>query len=377
MESLRIVLYPLSFLYGLITRIRNMLFDMKILSSKKMPPWVISLGNLSTGGTGKTPHIEYIAKLLNEKAKENDNLKITLPNTAMLSRGYGRITKGFLLAHGISSATEVGDEPLQLRRRMTDIMVAVDEKRVRGIRLLLGLNQQIKVVLLDDAFQHRYIRPTISILLTNFLTPFYTDHLLPYGNLRESKNGYKRADIIIVTSSPYNLSDAEKKLIVKNINPLPNQKVFFSSVIYGEPAAVFKIGLTTPALDKDLSVILLTGIANPAAFNNYLSGKVKEVIPVRFKDHNDFSQGDIAKVLAAFRKIDNPKKVIITTEKDYVRLDNINIKQEFGGTPLFYIPIHVRVQEEKEFEDELIKYLSNTSQYTPSQKTEVKLHKLA
>lgn len=377
MNQFKVILYPFSLLYGLITGIRNFFFDVGILRSKKLPPWVISIGNLSTGGTGKSPHIEYIAHLMNDLAKENENLKITYPNIAALSRGYGRKTKGFLLAHGMSNTQEVGDEPMQLRRRMTDIMVAVDEDRVRGIKLLMGLNPQIKLVMLDDAFQHRYVKPTISILLTNYYNPFYSDHILPVGTLREAKRGYKRAHIIIVTSVPHDISELEKKEIVEKINPTPSQKVFFSNVSYGLPKSVYKSDFTISLPDRDLSVILLTGIANPLPLKNYLADKVKELKHITFNDHHNYTSMDIARVVGEYHKISNPNKVILTTEKDYVRLEPAELKLEFGGAHVFYIPINVSVKEERELEDEIIKILSTTNLYKPSQKKEVKLQKLA
>src|SRR6185312_10716069 len=202
MQGARILLYPFALLYRFVVVIRNIMFDAGILRSKKFPIWTISVGNLSVGGTGKSPHIEYLIRLLGNLSSYK-NLNISPERTAILSRGYGRSTSGFLLASENSSAQEIGDEPMQMKMKFKDIMIAVDEKRVRGITKLLELNKEINLVLLDDAFQHRYVQPSISILLTNYYKPFYEDSMMPTGSLREPVGGYRRADVIIVTRTQH------------------------------------------------------------------------------------------------------------------------------------------------------------------------------
>jgi tetraacyldisaccharide 4'-kinase len=215
------------------------MFDIGILRSKSFPVWVISVGNLSVGGTGKSPHIEYFIRILDRLSPKYINMDITASKTAILSRGYGRNTSGFQLVTENSTAQDVGDEPKQMKEKFKDVYVAVDEKRARGVKKLLEIDKNINLFLLDDAVQHRYVTPTFSILLTNFHKPFYEDHLLPVGRLREQKRGYKRADIIIVTRTPNKLLDVEKKMTVKKINHLTNQKVFFSREEYEETVTVY------------------------------------------------------------------------------------------------------------------------------------------
>jgi tetraacyldisaccharide 4'-kinase len=368
MESLRFLLYPFSILYGIVVYTRNILFDIGILRSRSFPVWVISVGNLSVGGTGKSPHIEYIISILGKLSPRYKNLNIKAENTAVLSRGYGRKTSGFHLVTETSTAQEVGDEPKQIKEKFKTVNVAVDEKRARGVKKLLELNKDINLFLLDDAVQHRYVTPTFSILLTNYHKPFYEDHLLPAGRLREQRRGYKRTDIIIVTRTPNNLLDVEKKMVIKKINPLTNQKVFFSSVEYKEAIPVYPDSTLIPKIEKTTSVVLLTGIANSNDLRKNLLAKTKEVVHMNYPDHHWYTLVDIMKVVDAFNKIDNPDKVIITTEKDAVRLHQASVIEQLGKLPIFYIPIEIKVREEAEFEEEILRYLSSSKLYKPIEK---------
>ena len=215
---MKYILYPFAFLYSIVVSTRNIFFDIGILRSHRFPLWVISIGNLSAGGTGKSPHSEYIARLFEKLSRTTyENLDLSFDKMGIISRGYGRVNKGFLLVNNSSNAREIGDEPMQLKKRLKDIYVGVDESRVRGIKILLSLNPQLRMMILDDGFQHRYVKPNLSILLTNYNDPFYNDTMLPAGLLREPKGGYKRAKIIIVTNTPLNITDVEKKLILKNL----------------------------------------------------------------------------------------------------------------------------------------------------------------
>lgn len=366
---MRFLLYPVAWLYGIVVYFRNILFDMGVLRSQSFPVWVISVGNLSVGGTGKSPHIEYLISILDKLSPRYKNMNITPGHTAVLSRGYGRGTSGFLLVDENSTAQEVGDEPKQIKQKFKDVYVAVDEKRARGVKKLLEINKDINLFLLDDAVQHRYVTPTFSILLTNYHKPFYEDHLLPVGRLREQKRGYKRADIILVTRTPQNLLDVEKKMVIKKINPLPHQKVFFSSVVYDEPKPVYSDSTHLPKIEKSTTVILLTGIANSNDLRKSLQSKAKEVIHYNFPDHHWYTLVDIMKVVDAFNNNPNPDKIIITTEKDAVRLNQASVVEQLGKLPIFYIPIHIKVREEAEFEEEIIRYLSSSKLYKPIEKT--------
>jgi tetraacyldisaccharide 4'-kinase len=216
--------------------------------------------------------------------------------------------------------------------------------------------------------QHRYVTPSFSILLTNYHRPFYEDHLLPVGRLREQKRGYKRADIIVVTRTPVNLLDVEKKMSIKKIDPLSNQKVFFSSVVYDEPLPVYPRSTPAPKIDKTTSVVLLTGIANSNDIRKDIEAKAKEVIHKNYPDHHWFSPVDIMKVVDAFNSMDNPDKIIITTEKDSVRLHQPALVEQLGKLPIFYIPIRVRIHDEQEFEALVIRYLNSFHLYKPLQK---------
>jgi tetraacyldisaccharide 4'-kinase len=352
LKVLKYILYPFAFLYGIIATVRNVLFDIGILRSHRFPLFVISIGNLSVGGTGKSPHAEYIARLL-------EKLSFPFDKMAILSRGYGRRSKGFSLVTTLSTADEVGDEPLQLKRKLNGVSVAVHEKRVDGINKLLELSSQLKAVILDDAFQHRYVKRDLSILLTNYNAPFYNDCMLPAGRLREPRRGYKRAQFIIVTSTPVNITTIEKKLILEKIKPKHKQKVFFSSIVYQSLCPVFNVDTPISGIDKSCSVLLLTGIANAHSLYSYLTEKTRDVIHIPFPDHYAFKISDITKVIKSFNAITNPNKIIVTTEKDAMRLQSDHLLKEFGTAPICYLPIQVKVHEEKEFKDALLTSLTH------------------
>lgn len=368
MKGLRFLLFPFAFLYGIVVYMRNLFFDMGILRKHSFPVWVISVGNLSVGGTGKSPHIEYLIRIMEKLSPKYKNMNITDENTAVLSRGYGRKTSGFLIVNTDSTAQEVGDEPKQIKDKFKNVNVAVDEKRARGIKKLMEMNKNINLFLLDDAIQHRYVTPTIAILLTNYYRPFYEGRLMPVGRLREQKRGYKRADIIIVTRTPENLADVEKKIIIKKVNPLPHQKVFFSSVIYDNPVPVYKGALAAPVIGENTSVILFTGIANSIDLEKHIAEQAKEVHHMGFPDHHWYSLVDIMKVVDAYGRIENPDKIIVTTEKDAMRLHQSSVVEQLGKLPIFYIPIHVKIKEEEEFQDEMLRYLNASHLYKPIEK---------
>jgi tetraacyldisaccharide 4'-kinase len=362
MKILRILAWPFSLLYGLAVWVRNKLFDAGILPSTEFREIsTISVGNLSAGGTGKTPHVEYLVKLLSGKYR-----------VATLSRGYGRETSGFLLASREAHTLEIGDEPKQFRHRFPDeVPVAVDANRVHGVKKLLKKFPALQVVILDDAFQHRRIKPGLQILLTDYANLFYQDHLLPTGYLREPKSGVRRADLIIVTKTPQLFSPLERKRIIKEINPQPYQKVFFSYIRYGdfipfrtiEPGEQATAANHYPAkeyyFERDYSILLLTGIANSHSLEYFLRDKVKTLVPLRFGDHHEFMPNDLLRLKEIFDNIRSANKIILTTEKDAMRLQKPGLAEYLGELPVYYVPIEIAFhdQDAVSFNQQILDYV--------------------
>lgn len=334
MEFLRFILYPFSILYGLLAAFRNFLFDLGILPSQSFQLPVISIGNLSMGGTGKSPMVMYLINLLKKEYK-----------VASLSRGYGRSSNGFYLADDEASSRTLGDEPMQIHRRFPDVPVAADANRRRGIKRLMTKFPDLRAVILDDAFQHRYVMPGVSILLTSYDKLYINDYVVPTGSLREFKSGSKRADIIIVTKAPILLSPIDRRLISQKLNPKPYQQVFFSYINYRPIAPVFDPNLESVKLNNKLEVVLVTGIAKSDNLFYHVKDRVKNVVHLKFPDHHNFGMNDIAKIKSAFGKIHVEKKIILTTEKDAMRMNYPVIKEELGNLPLFYIPIRIEMHE--------------------------------
>ncbi len=307
MKTLRYFLFPFSILYGIITWLRNKCYDFAVFKSFLFEIPIITVGNLSVGGTGKTPQIEYLIRLLKSHKR-----------VAVLSRGYKRKTSGFLLAKKGHNASDLGDEPFQYFRKFPKIIVAVDENRVRGIQYLIKLINPPEVILLDDAFQHRSVKPGLSILLTAFNDLFVDDFMLPSGNLREYASGANRADIIVVTKSPAIISDENQLKIKNRLNISKNQQIYFSTVSYNEILSGGKEKLTISNL-KDYEVILISGIANPNPLLSFLKSQEISFKHLEFSDHHHFTSQEIAQIKVEFNKINAEKKIILTTEKDYVR----------------------------------------------------------
>lgn len=330
MGLIRILLFPFSLIYGLLVLIRNLLFDLKILRSVDYDFPVISVGNLSVGGTGKTPHVEYLIRLLQDQYR-----------LATLSRGYKRKTKGFILAKKDSTEREIGDEPLQYSRKFTDLMVAVDARRKRGIRKLRSMETPPDTVILDDAFQHRYVKPGLSILLTDFHNIYKEDYLLPAGKLREPRKNAQRANIIIITKTPRVLSPLTRRRIQNLIKPKSHQKLFFSYIDYNGPLPLHPERFTTPPKKKHSYILLITGIANPYPLQEYLSNMCHELITLEFPDHHRYNEGDLNKIFEAYNNIFAKDKIVYTTEKDAMRLDRPEFREFLDGMPIFYIPIRV------------------------------------
>ncbi|HBQ84176.1 MAG TPA: tetraacyldisaccharide 4'-kinase [Bacteroidales bacterium] len=331
----RILLYPLSLIYGLVTVIRNFLYNTGILPSVEFRLPVICVGNITVGGTGKTPHAEYLAGLLRE------NFKV-----AVLSRGYKRTSSGFRVVTTSSTVAESGDEPLQISRKYPDVLVAVDRNRVKGVRRIMELHPETEVIILDDAFQHRRITPGFSILLSDFNRPVISDHMLPYGNLRESISNMRRADIILITKSPVNINPIQRRLIVKEINKAPYQNLYFTSIKYNPPVPLFDRKESSgpiPDLKKlnGTGVVLITGIANPIPLKEYLQETAGEIIHLRYPDHYTFREKDLNAVYNAFDQLKTALKFVLTTEKDSVRLKEFTNIAEPIRSAFYYIPVGI------------------------------------
>ncbi|MBL4606096.1 MAG: tetraacyldisaccharide 4'-kinase [Flavobacteriaceae bacterium] len=308
MRAIRFLLFPFAVLYDLITTIRNYFYDRGVFKSTSFDIPVIAVGNLSVGGTGKTPQIEYLIRLLQKGEK-----------VAVLSRGYKRKTEGFVLINQSHTAVDVGDEPLQFFKKFPTISVAVDANRVNGIQELQKLVNP-DVILLDDAFQHRKVKADYYILLTKYDDLYSDDFILPTGNLRESKRGAKRADVIVVTKCPKNLSEASQKKIIKKLKPIQSQQVFFSAIHYHKELG----GKRVISLNElnEYEIILITGIANPMPLLAFLDEKGCKVHHQNFSDHHHFTSFEIKKIQAKFEKLKSKKRLLLTTEKDYMRLSN-------------------------------------------------------
>jgi len=345
---MRILLLPISLLYHIVLTIRHKLYDWHILRTTRFEKPVICVGNLNLGGTGKTPHTEYLIRLL-----KNDY------RVATLSRGYGRRTKGFKLAETSSTYNDLGDEPLLYFKKFPGIQVAVDEDRVDGVTRLLG-EQGVEVVLLDDAFQHRSISAGLNILLTEYQRLYMDDYLFPAGTLRDVKSAAKRADIIVISKAPKDLSEVEKQQITDKLNTSENQKVYFS---YLEHEALQPLNEAAKAFSPEEAdgAFAFCGIGNPKPFVEELKKRYHTVDFLPFGDHHAYKEKDMKAVLDWFEKLDGEKKIIVTTEKDAMRLTNSPYLCQFERTPLYDLPVSVRFHEEEKFNDEILSYVRKNS----------------
>lgn len=331
MILLKILLYPISLLYALIVQLRNKLFDWSILKSIKFDIPVIAVGNLSYGGTGKTPLIEYLVRLF----KDTHSIGV-------ISRGYGRKTRGFILAQESQTAQDIGDEPLQYFNKFKEIAIAVDEKRSHGILELLKIKPEINLVLLDDAFQHRYVSPDISILLTDFHHLYTDDYPLPTGTLREFRSGAKRADIIIITKTPKVFSPILRRELSRKISPRQGQKIFYSYVDYMDPVPLESDQANLQAAGKYNYILMFSGIANSYPLREHLRNHCNELVVKDFTDHHKYTEKDLNSIIDSYNNILSKDKVIFTTEKDAMRLKDEKHSALFAGIPVFYVPIRIR-----------------------------------
>jgi tetraacyldisaccharide 4'-kinase len=332
-----ILFFPLTIIYGIIIAIRNWLFDQDLLSSTSFNIPTISIGNLVVGGTGKTPHTEFILSVVQHDWK-----------TAMLSRGYKRKTTGFQLATTESNSQTIGDEPFQIHTKYPSVTVAVDENRVHGVKKLMDIIPDLQLVVLDDAFQHRYIQTGLSILLTDFSNLYSRDFLLPAGSLREWRSGSKRANIIVITKCPEDLKPIDMRLYETELNLQDNQLLFFSGFIYDELKPVF--GKSThenwtyqKIKELNAEILLVAGIASPGPILEQLAKFTPKVKTLLFEDHHAFQSKDFSSITKKFNAISSDDKIIIVTEKDAARLvTNSNYPEILKGQT-FSIPIRVEI----------------------------------
>lgn len=346
-NKLYILLAPIALIYGLIVKIRNLLFDLKIFKSVSFEKPIICIGNITVGGTGKTPHVEYLIELLSAKL-----------NIATLSRGYGRKTKGFGYALTTSAAFEVGDEPLQIKIKYPSIRVAVDADRVNGISRLLKENAKLDAIILDDAFQHRWVKPGLSILLIDHNQMITKDYFLPMGRLRDSIKEKRRADIVIVTKCPEDLSQDQKSSIKRELKLNPKQSIYFTTIKYGDPVPVFNQFGTHLELNKGKEIFALAGIANPTFFFSYLENKSNLIEKHTYPDHYSFTRKQIYSIFDTYLITESINKAIVTTEKDAARLRGIPSLGDELMKSLFYIPIEVEFLDNQEinFNNQILTY---------------------
>lgn len=349
---MRFLLYPIAWLYGLVIAVRNHLFDTNVLKRRSFNIPVISVGNITMCGTGKTPHTEYILRLLKNSCK-----------VAVLSRGYKRQTKGYLLATDKSEMQEIGDEPYQMHQKFPDVKVAVCEKRCDGVERLIE-DEHVEAVVLDDAYQHRYIEPGLNILLVDFHRPIYRDHLLPVGMLREPASSKKRADIIVITKCPHDISPLDIRVCTNDIRTLAFQKLFFSTMDYSPLEPLFHKELPKVSLFnlKNMNVLLVTAIGSPEHIVNDLEPYGAKFKELHYRDHFQFTEKEVYEINETFSFMPSPK-IMLTTEKDATRLQNINGFSLELKKSAYTLPIKVRIllDQEEEFNRLVLDYVFKDS----------------
>jgi tetraacyldisaccharide 4'-kinase len=353
MQFMRFLLFPVALVYGAVVWLRNVFYDKGLLKSESFQVPVISVGNLTTGGTGKTPHIEYLIRLISKEAR-----------IATLSRGYKRKTTGYLVAGVSTTVNDIGDEPMQFHTKFKEITVAVGEERVPAIHSLLLEPQRPDVILLDDAYQHRAVKPGHSILIIEYDKLMKEDYLLPVGTLREPKRNSKRADTIVISKSPGILVPIERKRLLEFLHLLPHQAVFFSYYQYGDFIRMnSRPGLISMSskyyLDMRFSILLVTGIANPASITEYLRRQTDKLYTLSFPDHHDFTVSDMEKINVAFSDMTGSNKIIVTTEKDIMRLRKPELEDSLRNLPVFYLPVQVAFHhnEQDKFDQRILNYV--------------------
>lgn len=343
LRSFRLFLFPLAVAYGALVSIRNFCYQKGWLESVSFNIPIICVGNLSVGGTGKSPMVDYLIGFL----------KQSYP-VATLSRGYKRRTSGYVLAGQTTTAIEIGDEPMQFHLSHPDVAVSVGEKRIEAIPQLLFDRPETKLIVLDDAFQHREIQPGLNILLTDFSNLYTRDFYLPTGDLRDERKSAIRSDIIVVTKCPVDLSQHQRYALMRELNSAPHQQVFFTSIAYETPQHLFS--REQRKLSKQSEVLLVSGIANPEPLTHYLHDATKTYDALFFSDHHIYSIDDLATIQERFDRISDPNKMIITTEKDGVRL--MKFAERMRAIPIYVLPIrmHFLFNEASLFQDSIRAY---------------------
>ena len=346
-------LLPLSWLYGLGVGIRNFLFEIGILKSQAYKTPVIAVGNITVGGTGKTPHVEHLIRLLQDKM-----------HVAVLSRGYKRKSSGLVIADSSTTMEQIGDEPYQIKKKFPKVTVVVDKKRTRAIEHLEAEKNPVDVILLDDAFQHRYVKPGINILLVDYHRLIIYDKLLPAGRLREPLKGKDRADIVVVTKCPKEMKPMEYRVITKAMNLYPYQHLYFSTLEYEPIRPVFPQEKRTALLSdvNGQNVLLLTGIASPRQLQQDLTPQARSITPLAFADHHEFRKKDIRRLNETFENMPSPK-CIVTTEKDTVRLLGAEGLSDAVRQQLYQLPVRIRFMSDQEemFNQNIIGYVHKNS----------------
>ncbi len=345
LSILKYISLPFALLYGIVVFLRNKFYDWEIFTSIEFSLPVICVGNITVGGTGKSPHIEYLIELLSPMYK-----------VATLSRGYRRHSRGFRLANDQSDAREIGDEPFQFKSKYPQIDVAVAEERMTAIPQLLQLRQDTQIILLDDAFQHRTVRAGMNIVLTDYGRRYTKDFIMPFGLLRESRSAASRADLILITKCPDTITPQEKQALIQEINPQAHQQIYFSSIQYKQLYPLTSFGISPT---KDTEILLVTGIANPSSLKEKLESQFKAVYSLSFKDHHYFSYDDLNEMNEAFQHLKSEHKIIVTTEKDAARLMLLKDKINELQLPFFAqsIGIELLFNEQEKFNQHILDFI--------------------
>lgn len=346
LKSFRILLLPFALVYWLAIGIRNWLYDKNILRSSSFGLPLICVGNLSVGGTGKTPMIEYLVRLLKDRFK-----------IATLSRGYKRKTRGYALADEYTTALEIGDEPMQFHIKFPGLPVAVGEERLHAIPQLLHDRPGLEAILLDDAFQHRAIRAGLNILLTDYNNLYTRDFYLPAGDLRDLKSSSKRAQVIIVSKCDPAMTMDERNKIIKELKPRKQQEIFFTTIKYD---SVYHLtGAEHFYLGQDIEVLLVTGIANPRPLKIFLEENSSSYSMLQYPDHHIFTIDDFREIRKKFGQMESEQKIILTTEKDAVRL--VKFRSELNGLPIYVLPVRhdFLFGDEQKFNEFVIGFIRN------------------
>lgn len=353
LKSFRYLLLPLSFLYGAIIKFRNWLYDKNILKSSPFNFPIICVGNLAVGGTGKTPMTELLVSFLSSRYQ-----------VATLSRGYKRKTKGFAIANESTTAIDIGDEPMQFHQKFPQLTVAVGEERLVAIPQLLHQRPQTEVIILDDAFQHRPVRAGYNIVLTEYKNLYTRDFMLPAGDLRDVRSSIKRADCIVVTKCKPDLGQAEREALIKELRPAARQKVYFTEIVYDRPYHLFSREKAN--LNADTDILLICGIANPKPLKEFLTTHVHSYDMIRYADHHIFSSVDLKDIKKQFEKLTSEHKIILTTEKDGVRLEKF--AAELSEYPIYALPIKHQVLfgEEDAFFRDIVQFIDSFEKRIPA-----------